>query len=303
LAARKSCEKKVSIGLATNGVNLTRETAEYLIDHRVAVSISLDGDAVTTDRNRIMPNGAGAYQVVSQNIKMYKSLLRRKRHANARLRAECTLDVQATLANPVSHLFHLGFTDVLIRPADTSPYTGWPPALAMKEFFDFFRRAIGQHLQTTSAFDILSGNVNHSIINIQAPLLYLLTGQSPPESCGILTRSICIKSDGKLIPCFLFDEALNKDYILGNIWDGVDHEKSAHLLASFGTIMPDCMSCPYERICDKGCYWKFIEETKRHKKPVEFEYCRINRGCLQILCEEVQSRFGLSVPPGAENAY
>jgi radical SAM protein with 4Fe4S-binding SPASM domain len=297
LAAKKKSGQKLSIGLATNGVNLSPDVAAYLIDSRVAVSISLDGDELSTDRNRKLPNGQGVYQIVRKNITMYKDLLVKRGFADATLRAECTLDERATLAESVEHLFAIGFTDVLIRPTDVSPYTAWPPALPMTHFFNLFRDAVGQYLATVSAFDILSGKQQKRFINIQAPLACLLTGQQRPASCGILTRSICINSDGSLTPCFRFNESPTSDYIVGNIWDGVDRAKTGQLLESFNNVAPDCTCCSYNRICSKGCYWSFIAESARHESVAEFEYCRLSKGCLRILHEEVQKRFKIPGEP------
>jgi radical SAM protein with 4Fe4S-binding SPASM domain len=297
LVAKKKSGQKISIGLATNGVNLSPDIAAYLIDSRVAVSISLDGDEVSTDRNRKLPNGQGVYQIVRRNIRMYKNLLRKRGFSDAKLRAECTLDEHATLAESVEHLFTMGFTDVLIRPTDVSPYTAWPSALPMAHFFKLFRDAVGHYLATVSPFDILSGKQQKRLINIQAPLTCLLTDQQRPASCGVLTRSICINSDGSLNPCFRFNESLTSDYIVGNIWDGIDRARVGQLLESFNNVAPDCTACSYNRICSKGCYWSFIAESARHESVAEFEYCRLNKGCLRILCEEVERRFKVAGEP------
>ena len=54
--------------LQTNGLLISRQWAEFLKDNRFDVGLSIDGDALTHDRNRVDRGGQGSYARVSRAI-------------------------------------------------------------------------------------------------------------------------------------------------------------------------------------------------------------------------------------------
>jgi len=67
-AKRRSAElnKKVEFSLTTNGTLLTEEIIEFLSEHRVGVTVSMDGDKELNDRQRIFHDGRGATTSLSR---------------------------------------------------------------------------------------------------------------------------------------------------------------------------------------------------------------------------------------------
>jgi len=128
--AKKQQGKKVFVELATNGVLLTESICQYLADHRIGLVISIDGDARTTDRNRVSRNGAGVYHRIMEGFKLYSEGPRQSSAPPLPARADCTIDSKACLFDSVQHLFNCGFKEVLARPVSTSEYTGFSDASA-----------------------------------------------------------------------------------------------------------------------------------------------------------------------------
>lgn len=65
--------------ITTNGSLLDEEKIEYLLEHKVFINISVDGDKDNHDRNRVYTTGKPTYNKVISNIrKLEKAYLKRK---------------------------------------------------------------------------------------------------------------------------------------------------------------------------------------------------------------------------------
>src|SRR6202008_941956 len=77
-ARRRAAEagKLIDFSLTTNATLLRPEIIEFLVEHDVGVTISIDGPRELQDKFRVFHNGAGSYDVVAPKI---KELLRKHR--------------------------------------------------------------------------------------------------------------------------------------------------------------------------------------------------------------------------------
>lgn len=55
--------------MTTNAVLVTKEIAEYLVEHNFVVLVSLDGPEEIHDENRIFQDGSGSFKHVMRGIK------------------------------------------------------------------------------------------------------------------------------------------------------------------------------------------------------------------------------------------
>lgn len=99
--------------------------------------------------------------------------------------------------------------------------------------------------------------------------IYVKTGRSSlgkerkPIRCGLGTTGASIAYDGKIFSCQEQDSRDTNDYFyIGNIYDGIDKEKHAKILADYAqdtilTCAEDpslCDTCPIRPVCiDKMC--------------------------------------------------
>ncbi|NTU60103.1 MAG: radical SAM protein, partial [Deltaproteobacteria bacterium] len=109
--------KRLVLSLTTNGTRFTPELLEFLRDHRVSVSVSIDGPPDLHDRNRRHAGGGGSYADVLAGLELARRHLDRPPAARVTL----TPDQWARVEEVFDHVAGLGFLEVGVAPA--SPIT------------------------------------------------------------------------------------------------------------------------------------------------------------------------------------
>jgi len=66
----RTAGKTVEFSLTTNATLLTEEIADFLAEHRIGVTVSIDGDKELHDRMRVFHSGKGSYDIIAPKIKM-----------------------------------------------------------------------------------------------------------------------------------------------------------------------------------------------------------------------------------------
>ena len=60
--------KSIGFSITTNATLLTGEKYAFMKDHGFSITISMDGDRISHNRNRIFPSGIGSFETVVHNI-------------------------------------------------------------------------------------------------------------------------------------------------------------------------------------------------------------------------------------------
>lgn len=108
---------KSLFGITTNGLLLTKEIVSYLCEKMTyGVSLSLDGDMLTNDENRIDYNGNGTYTRV---MKIVPELLKQK--PDIRVRMTYTPETVERLGENIIHLIKCDFKNIVSVPDYFSP--------------------------------------------------------------------------------------------------------------------------------------------------------------------------------------
>jgi uncharacterized protein len=74
----RACQKEVIISLGTNGTLCNEGFLNFLEEHDVKFSLSLDGNKKFHDRNRKFKNGRGAFNKVYKKIPLIKKILKKE---------------------------------------------------------------------------------------------------------------------------------------------------------------------------------------------------------------------------------
>ena len=85
--------RRVEFSLTTNATLLNEEIVDFLAEHRIGVTVSIDGDRELNDKMRIFHDGRGSYDVIVPKIKM---LLQRHRTNS--------IGARVTLSSAYSHV-------------------------------------------------------------------------------------------------------------------------------------------------------------------------------------------------------
>ena len=107
----------VSYSLTTNGTLLTPPIIDFLAEHRIGVTVSMDGPRELHDQLRVFANGKGSYDVIEPKV---RELIRRHTTRPITARVTLTSGVNDVL-RIFRHLKHdLGFHEVGFAPATAS---------------------------------------------------------------------------------------------------------------------------------------------------------------------------------------
>ncbi len=281
-AKRKSAEanKTVEFSLTTNGTLLSEKIIDFLSEHKVGVTVSIDGDRELNDKMRVFHNGRGSYDIIVPKIKM---LLQRHRTNS--------IGARVTLSSGVSHVRRIyehltqevGFDSVGFSPATASPdrlYSLGPQK--MGNVLEGFEELAWQYR------DYAIEGRQHGFTNASDTLKELHTGISKAYPCGAGLGLLGVGTAGDISLCHRFvDSPVGK---MGHVQNGgvdqIAREKfldTHHIGARY-----DCHTCWARPTCAGGCYHEaFIHQG--NTSAANLHYCDWIRGwsdlCLRIYGE------------------
>jgi uncharacterized protein len=272
--------KRIEFSLTTNATLLTEEIVAFLSEHRIGVTVSIDGDQELNDRMRVFHDGRGSYSVIAPKI---QSLL--KKHRTNSIGARVTLTSQVTDVKRIyRHLTtELGFDSVGFSPATASPdrlyHIG---SQKMDNILDSFSELAREYL------DCAVEGRQHGFTNVSDTLKELHTGVSKAYPCGAGVGLLGVGTAGDISLCHRFvDSPVGK---MGHVKNGgVDHEARHEFLATHHIgARYDCHTCWARPVCSGGCFHEgYIHYGQT--SAANLHYCDWIRGwndlCLQILGE------------------
>jgi len=281
--ARQKCAeagKKVEFSLTTNATLLTEEIVDFLSEHQIGVTVSIDGDRELNDKMRVFHDGRGSYDIIVPRVKM---LLKRHRTNS--------IGARVTLSSGVSHVRRIyehltqevGFDSVGFSPATASPdrlYSIGPQT--MGNVLEGFEELAWQYR------DFALEGRQHGFTNVTDTLKELHTGVSKAYPCGAGLGLLGVGTNGDVSLCHRFvDSPVGK---MGNVQNGgVDHAARTSFLNTHHIgARYDCHTCWARPTCAGGCYHEaFIHHGQT--SAANLHYCDWIRGwsdlCLRIYGE------------------
>lgn len=272
--------KKIEFSLTTNATLLTEEIVAFLSEHRIGVTVSIDGDQELNDKMRVFHDGRGSYDVIAPRI---KNLL--KKHRTNSIGARVTLTSQVSDVKRIyRHLTtELGFDSVGFSPATASPdrlyHIG---SQKMDNILDSFTELAWEYR------DYAIQGRQHGFTNVSDTLKELHSGVSKAYPCGAGVGLLGVGTAGDISLCHRFADApVGK---MGHVKNGgVDHEARHEFLATHHIgARYDCHTCWARPVCAGGCFHEGYIHYGR-TSAANLHYCDWIRGwndvCLQILGE------------------
>jgi len=278
--------KRVEFSLTTNATLLNEQVIDFLAEHRVGVTVSIDGDRELNDRMRIFHDGRGSYDVIVPKIKL---LLARHRTNS--------IGARVTLSSGVSHVRRIfehltgevGFSAVGFSPATANPDRLY-------------------HIGSTSMGSILGGfeelaweyrdyavaGKTHGFTNANDTLKELHNGISKAYACGAGLGLLGVGTAGDLNLCHRFvDSPVGQ---MGHVHNGgVDQQARSEFLNTHHLgARYDCHTCWARPVCSGGCYHEaFIHYGDT--SAANLHYCDWIRGW-NDLCLRIYGEIGVRNP-------
>jgi uncharacterized protein len=257
--------RRMTYSLTTNATLLTDPIIDFLSEHAVGVTVSIDGPKDMQDARRVYKSGKGSYDVILPRL---KSLI--ARHTSRAITARVTLSAGVTdVVGIYRHLKdEIGFHEIGFAPVTTSGEEGsfskgsgesgggcsgggsaeWSlDGDAMGEVLAGFHALADEWLEYA-----IEGRM-HGFSNVSETLSELVQGTNKSHPCGAGLGLLGVSPSGDLSPCHRFTDA--DEHVLGNLETGLDQAKRADFL-SRGHVGAkyECGSCWARPLCAGGCH-------------------------------------------------
>ena len=257
----------VSLGftITTNLTLLTPDIADFLVEHKFAVMVSLDGSENDNDRYRVTKDGHGTYAAVVRNLKM---LLGKQQAAGvrpAKLRATMTPE-NANGDAIEQHLKSLGTDLVVVGESSGTASTSNAWDLGEREWTEASRE---RHRMAARYLEFLGHRNSQDVtprefIDVFAPILSkiheeanrtIIAQKVPFPICGVCRNMKAVTPTGDVYPCHRY--VGNENFKLGNLdRGGVDMQKIARYYAAVHDVFElKCRGCWARRLCGGQCPW------------------------------------------------
>ena len=280
-AKRRGAEtgKEVEFSLTTNATLLTEQIADFLAEHQIGVTVSIDGDRELNDKMRVFHDGRGSYDIILPKIKMLLA-----RHRTNSIGARVTLSAGVGHVRRIfEHLTQeVGFRAVGFSPATSNPNRLYHIGVQkMDSILGGFEDLAWEYRDAA-----VNGHA-HGFTNANDTLKELHSGISKAYPCGAGLGLLGVGTAGDINLCHRFvDSPVGQ---MGHVNEGVDHAarqdflNTHHLGARY-----DCHTCWARPVCAGGCYHEaFVHYGDT--SAANLHYCDWIRGwtdlCLRIYGE------------------
>jgi len=246
-AAASAAGKKLVVSLTTNGTRFTPGALDFLREHRVGVSVSIDGPPDVHDANRRYARkiGGGTYADVVAGLK----LLRAHGCRPPAARVTLTPDQWTRVPEVFEHVQGLGFLEVGIAPASPVSANLLPTPEQDEALLAGFTLLAARFAREATQGRALPFS------NLLDLLARLHLGQVKGAPCGAGLGYLALDAEGRFFLCHRF--AGVERFGVGDLGSGVDHAKiRACLSRQAATHQEACGACWARSLCAGGCHYE-----------------------------------------------
>lgn len=272
--------------ITSNGYILNDEMMDFFVANKINIAISLDGNKENHDRNRVLVNGKGTFDVVYKNIKRFQekypdydrlNLLsvydfKTDLEANVRFFEEEKLP-RIVFLNSVSNLntnYYDRFSDEEIKA-----YNQQKDKLSGKYIDSRKRRKpISEYIRVFY--------VGPSMVILRPKLDNVRPFIAPFTGTCIPGMKINVRTDGTLDIC----ERVNKTFPIGHVDTGLDYTAIKKLLNLYNsTITKECDNCTL----NKNCTLCFAQCNRKCAFSLPESLCEDFHNSFRSYCKQVYS--------------
>jgi His-Xaa-Ser system radical SAM maturase HxsB len=280
--------KIISYNLVSNLSLLTDEIADYLSEHKVQVSVSLDGPAFVHNKNRPFRIGGGSYDAAMQGIELLKS-----RDINLGAIQTTTKYSLPHAKDIIDAYLKLGFNSIFIRPLTQLGYASehWNEiGYTSDEFLIFYKESL-EYIINLNTDDIVFSEGHASILLTKILQGYSNNYMELRSPCGATIGQIAIYYDGNIYTCDegrMVAEMGDSAFKLGDVFscnydDLIDSGvcKTVCAASCLETI-PSCCDCVYQPYCGVCPVINYAIDNDLYAR-VGNNRCKIYSGILDFL--------------------
>ncbi|MCY3764688.1 MAG: radical SAM protein [Gemmatimonadetes bacterium] len=266
----------VSFGITTNGSLMTEEINQFLIDEKIHVKVSVDGNAPVQNRLRKFHDGSDTYDVVAENVRK----LAERSSENLAVHATMTsfnMDSEAIGRD----LEKLGAAHVELAPVVASPKV---PYAFREEHLPELKRGLRKKSQQELKA-ILSGTVDRGFFDEY--IARLMRRAKACHGCGGGKTFFAVSVDGSIYFCSSLADS--PEFKMGDVFTGLDVQMQDRINeTSQVDNRTDCRTCWARNLCGGGCLFDAQTATGDPMKPNP------------VSCEQIRYRYELAMEMGLE---
>lgn len=235
------------IQLQTNASLMTDEIAAYLKQNKIAVGVSLDGRPQVNDSLRIMKNGESASEATIRGIRLLAvrqipiGLTCVVTDANVK-----ALPGIVQMAYYLGNVRQIGFDLLRCQGRGTALHPANPQdvVLAMERCY-----ALAQQMEKATGIHIRFSQLEK--------IRKVVSGKacSFGQCYAMHGEEAYVTSDGKIYACSSL--VGNPAFLLGNVWEGMDPEKTKQAGDYIAKAMQVCKECSHLSVCGGGCFTRW----------------------------------------------
>ncbi len=262
--------------ISSNGVLLSEETIEWICSvPNLKITITIDGDKIIHDANRIFPSGKGSFDIVMKNLKRFRN--RYPQEYDKRVQFLSTVDSISRLhdlsifweQNPILYN-HRPVHISSIIPSFSKGSVSDAGSL-LRNQLTIYDEALTSYLK--GGENILTDELKRLIGIIEHREFFELPKQQRFITCCHNPYSCFITSTGELYVC----EKFNEEYSVGNLENGFDENALKRINEIFiKRKNSHCSKCWAKRLC------RICATNSNHSIP-EFEwFCNRERQKIKL---------------------
>ena len=227
--------------ITTNGILLDDDFLHYARENNIIISLSIDGNKEAHDRHRKSIDGNGSFDLISDKI---DKLLSYQPYANA-LMVVSPENID-NYYQSFKFLIEKGFLYVI----SSLNYAGkWEDKhfKKLKKQYELIAKYYKELTLAEKKFFFSPFEMKFSTHIKGKDILC--------TDCHLAQKQVSIAPTGDIYPCvqFVRDAVSNKEFVIGNVWDGFDEKSRQIIYDDSQKVNSNCETCSIKSRCNYKC--------------------------------------------------
>lgn len=278
--------KKIAFNIVSNLALLTNRMIDYLEEHNVSISTSLDGDHDLHCKNRPLHSQQDSFVVLNDKVRWLQ-----EKGASVGAIQTTTKYSLCKYKEIIDTYLEMGLQEIFLRPLtplgfalDDWEKIGYTP----EDFLKFYNNSMDYILELNlKNICIKEGHAKiflNKIINGQS--MNYMELRSP---CGASIGQITYYYDGRIFTCDegrMLAEMGDDTFYIGNViednYDTIIDSKACRTVCKYSILesLPKCFECPYQPYCGTCPVINYALEKDIVTKKYSNYRCRIYEGMI-----------------------
>ena len=227
--------------VTTNGLLLDNEFLEYSNSVGLLVALSVDGIEQANDLHRKKISGEGTFEILNSRIDL---LLSWQPYANALI--VISPETVQYYTPSVEYLLEKGFKYIVA----SLNYAGNWTDKHIRELKRQYRKLVELYER------LILRQKKFYFSPFEMKLASHIKGKDLLcQRCVLGKRQVSVAPDGTIYPCvqFVQDGVSNKEYSIGDVWNGIDEVKRDQLYQLSLEREESCLECAIKTRCNNNC--------------------------------------------------